>query len=195
MSPDELAEALTPFVELLEARGIDYEIGGSLASATHGVARTTLDADVVAALTPADASPLVAMLADRYYVDLARVQDAIARRRSFNLIHLQTMLKIDVFVRRERAFDVSRAGRAALDSLSPTPGTRSFRISSAEDIILAKLEWFRVGGGVSERQWGDVLGVLRVGGPRLDRAYPSRWAAELGVADLLEQALGQAEAP
>ena len=61
-----------------------------------------------------------------------------------------------------------------------------------EDIILSKLEWYRMGGGVSERQWRDVLGVLKVQGERLDHAYMQRMAAELGVADLLERALGEA---
>jgi hypothetical protein len=73
-----------------------------------------------------------------------------------------------------------------------TDPERTAYVASAEDTVLTKLEWYRMGSEVSERQWRDVLGVLKVQAERLDLAYLRRWAAALGVADLLEQALSQA---
>ena len=112
-------------------------------------------------------------------------RDAIARRASFNVIHLETMVKVDVFVSRDRPFD-----RRALDRARPAAleGGRELPVSSAEDTILAKLEWYRRGGEVSERQWTDVAGILRAGGT-LDEAYLRHGALELGIADLLEREL------
>ena len=147
--------------------------------------RASIDADVVAELGPAHATPFTAGLQGMYYVSAERVRDAIARRASFNVIHLETMVKVDVFVSRDRPFDrraLDRARPAALEGGSELP------VSSAEDTILAKLEWFRRGGEVSERQWTDVAGILRAGGA-LDQAYLRHGALELGVADLLERAL------
>ncbi len=115
------------------------------------------------------------------------VGDAIALRRSFNVIHLETMVKVDVFVSRDRPFD-----RRTLDRARPTPleDGRAIPVSSAEDTVLAKLEWFRRGGEVSERQWTDVIGLLTAGG-QLDEAYLRHGAHELGVADLLQRALDE----
>ena len=192
MSAPELLAALGPLVDVFERLGVAYEIGGSLASSAHGVARATLDVDLVADLRPEHAAALVAALQGAYYVDRGRVDDAILRRRSFNAIHLATMLKLDVFARGRRTYDAERARRAREDSLEDRPGARRFWITSAEDIVLAKLEWFRSGGGVSERQWGDVTGVIKAQGPALDRDYLWRWAAELGVDELLERALTEA---
>jgi hypothetical protein len=130
----------------------------------------------------------MAALEGAYYVPEGRVRDAAARRGSFNVIHLETMLKVDVFVARDRPFD-----RHAMDrAVSRTIGDLSLPLASAEDTILAKLEWYRRGGQVSERQWSDVLGVLRVGGTALDLAYLQEGARELAVTDLLERALREA---
>ncbi len=194
MSAPEILAALGSVADVLDRLGVPYEIGGSLASSAHGIARATLDVDLVADLRPEHAAPFVEALQQAYYVDRGRVDDAIARRRSFNLIHLATMLKIDVFARGRRRYDAARASRAREDSLEDRPGARRFWITSAEDIVLAKLEWFRAGGGVSERQWGDATGVIKAQGSALDRDYLRRWAAELGVGDLLERALGEAGA-
>ncbi len=116
------------------------------------------------------------------------MRTAAVERRSFNLIHLATMFKIDVFVSKGRPFDRSAAERArrhVIDDETPDGG---FFVASAEDTVLAKLEGFRLGGETSERQWWDIVGVLRVGADA-DRAYMNRWSAALGVSDLLERAL------
>jgi hypothetical protein len=191
MTPPELRAALGPVLAALRAVGVRHYVGGSIASSAHGVARASIDADVVAELRSEHENAFVSALRDSYYVPEGRVHDAVVRRASFNVIHLETMVKVDVFVSKDRPFDRramerARAEPLAAGEVAPLP------LASAEDTILAKLEWFRRGGETSERQWTDVLGVLRAGGTTLDRDYLAAGAVELGVRDLLERALLQA---
>ncbi len=188
MTEPDLLVALAPVLETLRALGVRHYVGGSIASSAHGVPRASIDADVVAELAPAHASALAVTLRGAYYVSEERVRDAIARRASFNVIHLETMVKVDVFVSRDRPFDRQALDRARAATLE---GGNELPVSSPEDTVLAKLEWFRRGGEVSERQWTDVTGVLRAAGV-LDESYLRHWALELGVADLLSRALDEA---
>jgi hypothetical protein len=187
IAPDLLA-AVRPLLDLLRELGVRHYVGGSIASSAHGVARASIDADVVAELRPEHAERLCSALLGAYYVPEARVRDGIARRASFNVIHLETMLKVDVFVSKDRPFD-RRAMDRARPSSPQTADEHALPLASAEDTVLAKLEWFRRGGETSERQWSDVLGVLRAGGPSLDRRYLEDGARELAVSDLLVRAL------
>jgi hypothetical protein len=183
IAPD-LVAAVAPVLTALRDLGVRHYVGGSIASSAHGVARASIDADVIAELRPDHAEKLASVLRDAYYVPEARVRDAIARKASFNVIHLETMLKVDVFVSKDRPFDRRAMERArAWDDDAPV-----LPLASAEDVVLAKLEWFRRGGETSERQWTDVLGVLRAGGASLDQAYLEEGARELGVSDLLARA-------
>ena len=115
------------------------------------------------------------------------IRDAIKRRSSFNVIHLDTMLKVDVFIPKSRSFDQEELRRAQQEVL--LEGTRPFNIASPEGTILNKLEWYRMGGEVSDRQWKDILGVLKIQGTNLDMDYLKKWSANLKVTDLLERAL------
>jgi len=189
--PDILA-AVLPILEALDELGVAHHIGGSVASSAHGVARATLDVDVVADLRLRDAGPLARRIEERYYVDEEMISDAIRRRSCFNVIHLETMIKVDVFVIKERPYDLQAFARRQRDTLDDAPGAREIYLCTPEDTIINKLEWFRTGGEVSERQWGDVIGVLRVQAGRLDEAYLERWAAELGLMDLLARARAEA---
>ena len=189
MLTEQLTVALA-VTDALEALGVRYVIGGSLASALHGVMRATMDVDVVADLHREHVEPLAQALGDGFYADVEAMRDAVRRHSSFNLIHLETMFKVDVFVTRPRAFDRSQLARRQLHLLSEEPARHAY-VASAEDIVLAKLEWYRMGGEVSDRQWRDVVGVIKVQGERLDCGYLKRMADPLGVADLLERVLSE----
>lgn len=188
----DLLAALTPVVEAFDVLGVRYQIGGSVASSVHGAARSTLDVDLVGDLTGDQVEPLVQALGQDYYADPDMIHEAIRDRSSFNLIHERTMLKVDVFLPKDRPYDREALSRRTADQLEEGGSAREFFVATPEDVVLAKLEWYAKGGRVSERQWGDILGVLRVQGEALDRDYLRRWAAELGLVELLAQAVAEA---
>ena len=176
---------------LLDRLDVLYVIGGSVASTVHGIVRTTLDVDIVASLEQEHVAPFVAALRGLFYIDEPTVNRAIERRSNFNLIHLATMVKIDVFLAGDRLFDQQQLARRLRKTINPE-SDETLWLLTAEDIILAKLDWFRLGGEVSERQWRDVLGIIQTQRAELDSDYLRQWSQELGVAELLEQALEQA---
>ena len=171
-----------------ERLGIPYLIGGSFASAVHGIVRATMDVDLVADIKPSHISSLVALLENEFYIDAEMILDAIQHTSSFNLIHLETMFKVDVFILKQSPFDLNQMQRRISQSVGDSPDDQAY-FSTAEDIILAKLEWFRAEGETSERQWRDILGVLDLQSDRLDLEYLKKWAATLGIRDLLQRAI------
>ncbi len=181
-------DAALEVVDALESLGVRYHVGGSLASTIHGVPRQTLDADLVAEILPQQVEALVERLIEHFYIEPEMVLEAIRRRGSFNVLHLGTGFKIDVFVPGGEPFDLSEIERASRQRIREEP-PREVWVKSAEDTILRKLQWYELGGGHSDRQWRDVLGVLRVQGDRLDQDYLRRWAEDLGIQALLERAL------
>jgi hypothetical protein len=192
----ELSEALQvsrEVAEILERLGVPYLLGGSLASSLHGIPRSTQDADLVAALEERHVGPLVEALAGAFYVDEERAFEAVRHRASFNLIHLKTMLKVDLFVLRDEPFSHQEMARRQIYEL--VPGGATVPVATAEDTILQKLRWYRLGGEVSERQWNDLLGVFKVQKGRLDLDYLSAGASHLEVSDLLGRALAQSGVP
>jgi hypothetical protein len=182
---------ITLFVtQTLERLGILYAVGGSLASSLHGVMRSTLDVDIVADMRLEHIGPLVAALSKDFYADDEMMRDAIEHHSSFNLIHYETAFKVDIFIQKLRAFDKMQLERRRASVITTDP-EQSIYVISPEDTILAKLEWYRMGGEVSDRQWRDILGVLKTRAGELDLAYLQKWAKGLKVSDLLERALGE----
>jgi hypothetical protein len=190
MLPEPIAVTLQ-VVDALEQVGAAYVIGGSLASTIHGVVRTTLDTDIVADLSLSQAQLFADLLAGTFYLNTDTIRDAIRKRSSFNVIHLATMFKVDIFILKDRLFDRQQLERRQPWIADPDSG-RLIYVATAEDTLLAKLAWYRLGDETSDRQWRDILGVLAVQGDRLDLPYMHQWAASLGVSDLLERALADA---
>jgi hypothetical protein len=187
MLPEPIATT-AKVTSVLEKLEIPYFIGGSLASTLYGMIRTTQDSDIIAEMRTVHIGPFVAALQDEFYIDKEMIADAVANRSSFNIIHRESMFKVDVFIPRERAFIKKQFARARRELLSSDPVVHAY-VSTAEDTLLAKLEWFRMGGESSERQWRDVLGVVKVQAGTLDLEYLRCTARELQVEDLLERAL------
>lgn len=189
---NEPVEVTLKVTGVLERLGVPYLIGGSLASTLYGMVRTTQDSDIVAEMRLEHLRPFVSALQDEFYVDDEMIAEAIRRHSSFNIIHRETAFKVDVFIPRPRPFLRSQLARAQKQTFTFETEV-SAKFASPEDTVLSKLEWFRLGGEVSDRQWRDVLGVLKTRAGELDLAYLRQWAGELKVGDLLERALKEAE--
>ncbi len=174
--------------EVLDGLGIPWVVGGSVASSLHGIPRSTQDVDIVVDLEPEHVEPLVRSLEDRFYVDRDAVMGAVRARGSCNLIHLATMTKIDVFAANRDALSRNQLRRR---QLQPIDEGAVLPLTSPEDVVLQKLSWFRKGDGTSQRQWTDVLGVLRVRGGDLDMEYLQSTATSEGLGKLLDEAIAE----
>jgi hypothetical protein len=182
--------ALDSLIAALEGLGIRYLIGGSLASSARGVLRSTMDVDVLAAMRVEQAEPLAAVLGAAWYADPGDMRRAISAGRAFNVIHLLTGEKFDVFPA-SGEFHASELRRATEMPLDLAGRRTVCRVATAEDILLAKLQWYRQGGKVSERQWSDILGILAANAD-LDLGYVDQWSARLNLGDLWERARTEA---
>jgi hypothetical protein len=192
-APD-IIRAVLPVTRTLDELGIPYYVGGSVASSVYGSARATMDVDLVADIEPEHVPVLVQAFRSKYYVDELMIAEAVERRASFNLIHLQTSIKIDVFVQPEGEYHQAAMSRRREDTLDDEDAAPLF-VASAEDVILSKLQWYELGGRVSERQWLDVTGVIKVQARSLDTVYLGQWARDLGVSSLLLKAFGDSGVP
>ena len=169
----------------LERFGIAWVTGGSIASSMHGEPRATDDVDLVVALRTRHVKSLVRSLALDYYIDEDAVRAAVQAAGSFNAVHFDSSIKADFFVAGDDAFEAERlAHRQRVDMAAGL-----LYVDSAEHTILRKLEWYRRGGETSERQWRDVLAIVRLQTDRLDRNRLRHWAEHLGVTDLIRRVL------
>ncbi len=188
MSP---AEAFDILRSALEQAGIRYAIGGSWASTAFGEPRFTNDVDILADITPKNLAAFLRHLPETFYADAAEALDALRRGRPFNVIHMPTVLKFDLFPSSASPLGAEELDRAILlqdSGLSKGPAW----FVTPEDILLAKLYWFKLGGEVSEVQWRDILGIVRGCSATLDRAYLQRAASQLDLRALLYRSLGLA---
>jgi hypothetical protein len=189
-----LSEAFEPLRATLDRAGIRYAIGGSWASTAFGAARFTNDVDILVELTEENLPGFLHLLPETFYVDAEDALQAVRNGRPFNTIHIPTVLKFDLFPAAAFPLGVEELDRAiTLNDTSLSKGPARF--VTREDILLAKLYWFRLGGEASEVQWRDIEGVLRSSSASLDRAYLRRGADRIGVLDLLDSALWHVEGP
>ena len=187
------AEVLRRIVQVLDDLGVPYMVGGSFASSIHGIPRMTQDADLVVDILPRHAVLLTRAVEEDFYVDAGSIRDAIRKRSSFNIIHLDSMFKVDLFVLTDREYDrASFARRRKIPFFGAEQAPLA--VCAPEELVVTKLEWYERGGRASERQYRDVLGVIatqaRAG--TFDRTHAQELAEQLGVADLLAQALQDA---
>jgi hypothetical protein len=182
--------ALDSLIAALASLGIRYLIGGSLASSARGVLRATMDVDLLAAMRIDQAESFAAALGPEWYADTDDMRRAIGAGRAFNAIHMLTGEKFDVFPASSE-FHASELRRATEMPLEMAGSRTVCRVATAEDILLAKLQWYRAGGEVSERQWSDILGILAANAD-LDRDYLDQWSARLNLGDLWERARREA---
>ena len=191
MKKTDIISAIDMVIECFERFGIDYCIGGSIASSAYGIARATMDVDLIAKIETKHVDNLVKALEKNYYIDAGMITNAIQEKSSFNLIHLETIIKVDVFILGDQPYDLKAFDRRQTDTLDEE-NTRKFYLSSPEDVILSKLQWYHLGGRLSQQQWKDVLGVLKVQGDRLDLKYLKYWASKLNLSDLLNSSFNDA---
>ncbi|MFH1992837.1 MAG: hypothetical protein ABIK98_10640 [Pseudomonadota bacterium] len=171
---------------------IKYFVGGSLASSLHGIPRATHDVDMIADIKEEHIPFLVKSLESDFYIDADMIREAIQHRSLFNVIHLNTMFKVDVFILKADKVSQKEMVRREQYQITDDP-LHTLYLASAEDVILHKLYWFQIGDRVSERQWHDVIGVIQVQSETLDYHYLEQTAQNLRVGELLHQALKEAD--
>lgn len=182
--------------EPLDRIGARWLIGGSVASSLYGVPRATLDVDLVAELNPENVLELVRLWSPHFLADEAMILGAVQRQRTCNLIHLDSALKVDIFVAGSDSWLQQEFDNIHRIIIPTATGTASLPFARVEDVLLHKLKWFLDGDRVSDRQWGDILGLVRTRGASLDLTHLHRWSAHLGIPDeLLDAALEKRPKP
>jgi hypothetical protein len=183
------ADGFKRILEVFDLLEIPYQVVGSLASSMHGIPRATMDVDIVADLRTDQIAEFVDQLKADFYADAEMITEALARQRSFNLIHYASSYKFDIFPLARDEYSQTQFGRRQFSETKSLGDPIECAVASVEDTILNKLRWYRLGGETSERQWNDLRGIVRIQGATLDQGYLNTWAPQLGVADLLDRLL------
>src|SRR5262245_20400295 len=182
-------ELLRDCLQRLNGVGVQYMLTGSMASNAWGIRTTTHDLDFVIQLPPTAKEALSKIFGGDYFLDPAMIDAAYRPPYQFNVIHIPSALKIDFWMLRPVPFEAEMFRRRLRHTIVGEPAW----ISTPEDVILHKLYWHTI--TPSDRQLGDVGGVVAVQKAQLDEAYLRKWAKELGVIELLEEALSGAFRP
>lgn len=193
MEQYEISAALEPLLGVLKKFNVPYYICGSLASSIYGIARSTQDVDMVSDLRNISVDLFVKLLCEDYFITADMINEAIKDKSSFNLIHLETMIKIDVFILKDDPYHRISLKRLKEDSIDPDKNLIKVNLSSAEDVILSKLHWYKIGNEISERQWLDILGVIKIQGDKLDKKFLLQWSEYLEVDALLKKAFAECD--
>ena len=178
---------LKPLSLVLNALRVQFVVIGSTASSARGLARSTQGIDLIVRIGVLQVERLASALGTEWYAEPDQMRQAIRNGRSFNVIHIPTGWKIDLFPAQTDFHDCEMQ-RATLAPVLIDGDSVDCSVSTAEDVVLAKLRWYKDDGQVSDCQWRDIGGVIAAN-PRIDLDYLHAWAARLQVADLLETAL------
>ncbi|HAL45562.1 MAG: hypothetical protein A2Y12_07160 [Planctomycetes bacterium GWF2_42_9] len=189
MSTPQQTEVLKILADVFDELNIRYAIGGSIASSIFGTPRFTQDADITAQISIQAAESLYEKLSSFFYISKETMHQAINTKSSFNIIHLDTVFKIDIFIPNNEFENklISRSHKNKIDESI----AKEFSLVSPEDVILLKLKWYKMADCVSDRQWSDVKGVLGVQKDSLDYQYLKLWAEKLGLTALLEKVIAE----
>jgi hypothetical protein len=191
MDQQTIIQILTPILDLFDQLGIPYRVGGSVATSYYGPWRGTQDVDIVADIAIGQVGALVAGLdPQQYLLDAHSIVDAILRQSSFNILERTTMNKIDVFIQKQTPHAQQEQQRARQGEL--LPGTRPIVFTTAEDMLLEKLQWWQLGGGVSTRQWNDMVNLIKRHAAQLDTTYVKTTAQSLGILPPLQRVYADA---
>jgi len=171
---------------------IPYALSGSMASSLYGFLRHTRGADFMAEPFPGTEAAFAGALGPDYSLSPEAVRSAVLQRSSFTLFNMRAGVKVDVFVRTDAPFEQSAMQRRTALKLPDAP-EQPIVFHTPEDTVLFKLWWYRLSDERAEKHWADILGVLKVQAGKLDEAYLDRWAADLGVADLLARVRQESE--
>jgi hypothetical protein len=179
-------QALRAFLAILQQLGLRYFAVGSVASSIHGVPRFTNDVDLLIEIDAAAIDEIASLAEPDFYIDADEAKRSIRIGRAFNLLHLASASKIDVFPIGSDPFHASELARAAeREWVTPDGRAITLQVASAEDTVLSKLRWYKMGGMVSDRQWSDIMGVASRTDLRWD--YLREWAPRLGLTELLQR--------
>jgi hypothetical protein len=183
----EQAELLRKIATTFDQLGIAYAVVGSIASTLYGEPRLTNDIDVVIDLRPEGAESFCRSFpAPDYYLSESAVRAAIAVGGQFNIIHPMSGLKIDCFVAGDEAFGKAELRRAV--TIARENGRYQLRVAAPEDVILKKLEYFRL--GESEKHVRDICGIL-MQTQNIDRAYIASWVEKHALGEVWNAVLGR----
>jgi len=183
-----MLQAAADAASLFERLGVPYVLSGGVATIVYGEPRSTLDVDFAVHMGPDQARSLPAMAGETFVVDAGSALEAARTTSIFTMVHAESFMKIDVHIVPRSGIYKEEIERGRWQKLGPGHPDE-IRIVTPEDLVLQKLRWYLEAGGISDKQWRDVLGILKSRGHSLDFEYVRKWAPSLGVTEALDRAL------